>query len=59
MVMILMVATICPVFEDILPLHIEDGILQGVSNLDRFSKSVHEFAWHLKVLEHLNNAREK
>jgi hypothetical protein len=57
MTMILMVATISPLFRDILPIDVEDSILSGLRSLGRFSKSVHEFAWHIDVLERLDAAR--
>lgn len=57
MTIILMVATVSPLFRDILPADIEDSIYLGVQNLRRFNVSVEEFRWHLGVLEHLELAR--
>ncbi|KAF6802046.1 C6 finger domain-containing protein, partial [Colletotrichum sojae] len=53
MVIILRVATMCPVFRDILPADIEQAMFGGTRNLRRFSISVKEFEWHLGVLERL------
>ncbi|KAL3291087.1 C6 finger domain-containing protein [Colletotrichum asianum] len=53
MVMILRVATVCPVSHDALPSDIEQAIFIGKRNLRRFSISVTEFQWHLGVLERL------
>ncbi|KAF6811084.1 C6 finger domain-containing protein [Colletotrichum musicola] len=53
MVIILRVATMCPVFRDILPADIEKAMFVGTRNLRRFSISVKEFEWHLGVLERL------
>lgn len=57
MTIILIVATVSPLFKDNLPLDIEESIYLGVRNLRRFSVSVEEFKWHLAVLEHLESAR--
>ncbi|RBQ97113.1 hypothetical protein VDGD_10496 [Verticillium dahliae] len=56
MVIILRVATMCPVFCDILPAEIERAIVVGGRNLRRFSGSVREFEWHLGVLEKLEES---
>ncbi|KAG7134632.1 hypothetical protein HYQ45_007439 [Verticillium longisporum] len=56
MVIILRVATMCRVFCDILPAEIERAIVVGGRNLRRFSGSVKEFAWHLGVLEKLEES---
>ncbi|RNJ60441.1 hypothetical protein D7B24_008133 [Verticillium nonalfalfae] len=56
MVIILRVATMCPVFCDILPPEIERAIVVGGRNLRRFSGSVREFEWHLGVLEKLEES---
>ncbi|TDZ16675.1 Citrinin biosynthesis transcriptional activator ctnR [Colletotrichum orbiculare MAFF 240422] len=53
MVIILRVATMCPVFRDILPADIEQAIFVGTRNMRRFSLSVGEFEWHLGVLERM------
>ncbi|KXH26607.1 hypothetical protein CSIM01_02908 [Colletotrichum simmondsii] len=53
MVTILRVATMCPVFKEILPEDIEGAMFVGTRNLRRFSISVKEFEWHLSVLERL------
>lgn len=53
MVIILRVATMCPVFRDILPDDIEGAMFVGTRNLRRFSISVKEFEWHLSILERL------
>lgn len=57
MAMILIVATVSPLFQDILPIDVEESIASGVRNLRRFSMSVREFSWHLEVLERLDAAR--
>lgn len=57
MTIILMVATVSPLFVDIIPADIEESIYLGVQNLRRFSVSVEEFHWHLQVLEYLELAR--
>lgn len=57
MTMILMVATISPLFRDILPIDVEESIASGVRNMRRFSMSVQEFTWHIDVLERLDTAR--
>ncbi|KAK1712440.1 hypothetical protein BDP67DRAFT_517395 [Colletotrichum lupini] len=53
MVTILRVATMCPVFKEILPEDIEGAMFVGTRNLRRFSISVRGFEWHLSVLERL------
>lgn len=57
MTMILIVATVSPLFQDVLPIDVEESIASGVRNLKRFSMSVREFAWHLEVLERLDTSR--
>lgn len=57
MAIILIVATVSPLFQDILPIDVEESIASGVRNLRRFSMSVREFSWHLEVLERLDTAR--
>ncbi|KAL5586958.1 hypothetical protein FOVSG1_012094 [Fusarium oxysporum f. sp. vasinfectum] len=57
MTIILMVATIFPIFKDLLPDDVEDVILGGKMNLARFSQSVAEFSWHIEILERLDVAR--
>ncbi|SPJ77027.1 related to 3-oxoacyl-[acyl-carrier-protein] reductase [Fusarium torulosum] len=57
MTIILMVATIFPVFCDLLPEDVEEVIMTGKRNLVRFSQSVGEFKWHITILEHLDVAR--
>lgn len=57
MTMILMVASVSPIFQHILPTGVEDAISSGFRILRRFSVSVREFTWHLKVLERLDTAR--
>ncbi|KAF4448693.1 oleate-activated transcription factor 1 [Fusarium austroafricanum] len=57
MTIILMVATMFPVFRNLLPEDVEEGILTGKRNIVRFSQSVTEFAWHIAVLERLDVAR--
>lgn len=59
MTIILMVATISPLFDGILPLDTEESIILGVRNLKRFHTSVREFSWHLLVLERLEGARQR
>ncbi|TDZ60843.1 Citrinin biosynthesis transcriptional activator ctnR [Colletotrichum trifolii] len=54
MVIILRVATMCPVFQDILPADIEQAIFVGTRNMRRFSLSAGEFEWHLGVLERMD-----
>ncbi|KAF5702840.1 oleate-activated transcription factor 1 [Fusarium mundagurra] len=58
MTIILMVATIFPIFKDLLPGDVEDVILAGKRNLARFSQSVAEFSWHIEILERLDVARQ-
>ncbi|KAE9368400.1 hypothetical protein N431DRAFT_347452, partial [Stipitochalara longipes BDJ] len=58
MVIILMIATICPSFQSILPHDIEDVIAAGQRNLRRFSCSVKEFEWHIAELDRLDQARK-
>jgi hypothetical protein len=57
MTIILMVATIFPIFRNLLPDDVEDAILGGKRNLSRFSQSVAEFSWHIEILERLDVAR--
>ncbi|KAI0593205.1 hypothetical protein F4775DRAFT_586993 [Biscogniauxia sp. FL1348] len=57
MVIILRVCTLVPVFAPILPQDIEEAIFLGKRNLQRFSASIREFQWHLRVLEQLDAAR--
>ncbi|KAF5230096.1 hypothetical protein FANTH_13978 [Fusarium anthophilum] len=57
MTIILMVATIFPIFKDLLPENVEDVILAGKRNLARFSQSVAEFSWHIEILKRLDVAR--
>lgn len=57
MTIILMVATIFPIFKDLVPDDVEDVILGGKRNLARFSQSVAEFSWHIEILERLDVAR--
>jgi hypothetical protein len=57
MTIILMVATIFPIFCDLLPEDVEEVIMTGKRNLVRFSQSVGEFKWHIAILEHLDVAR--
>ena len=59
MTIILMVATVSPLFADMLPHDVEEAILIGVQNLRRFKNSVKEFTWHLEVLEHMERARRR
>lgn len=59
MTMILMVATVSPLFADMLPHDTEEAILIGVQNLRRFRNSVKEFEWHLEVLECMESARRR
>lgn len=59
MTIILMVATVSPLYASILPAGIEESIYLGVQNLRRFSISVEEFEWHLEVLDLLETARRK
>ncbi|KAL0936764.1 C6 finger domain-containing protein [Colletotrichum truncatum] len=59
MVMILRVATMCQVFQDVLPGDIEHAIFVGRRNLRRFNISVKEFEWHLKVLEQMEASCKK
>ncbi|KAJ4113939.1 hypothetical protein NW768_011469 [Fusarium equiseti] len=58
MTMILMISTILPVLRELLPEDIEQGIVTGKRNLLRFSQSVTQFEWHMKVLENLDSARQ-
>lgn len=57
MVLILMIATICPSFQSILPHDIEDVIAAGQQNLRPFSCSIEEFEWHIARLDRLDRAR--
>lgn len=57
MVIILRVATVCSAFREILLDDIEEAIFLGKRNLQRFSISVREFEWHLRILEKLDAAR--
>lgn len=58
MITILMVSTITPAMSSIVPHDVEESIITGVHNLRRFSNSVREFSWHLKILERLDIARK-
>ncbi|VUC29282.1 unnamed protein product, partial [Clonostachys rosea] len=58
MITILMVATITPAMSSIVPHDVEESIITGVHNLRRFSNSVREFSWHLKILERLDISRK-
>lgn len=58
MTIILMVATVSPLFSEILPIDIEESIFLGMRNLRRFGASVSEFSWHLQVLERIETARK-
>jgi hypothetical protein len=58
MTMILMVATVSPLFQGNLPFDVEESITAGTRNLKRFSRSVEEFSWHLHVLERLDTSRK-
>ncbi|GKU06443.1 oleate-activated transcription factor 1 [Fusarium langsethiae] len=58
MTIILMISTLLPVLHDLLPIDVEEGIVAGRRNLLRFSQSVTQFEWHLKVLENLEIARQ-
>ncbi|KAH7411086.1 hypothetical protein BKA64DRAFT_373122 [Cadophora sp. MPI-SDFR-AT-0126] len=58
MVIILMIATISPQFQQIIPADIDEVIISGQQNLKRFSLSVTEFEWHLQKLEELDRARK-
>jgi len=55
-VIILMIATMCPSFQSILPYDIENIIAAGQANLRRFSRSVKEFEWHTVELDKLDQA---
>ncbi|KAI5919434.1 hypothetical protein F4810DRAFT_687413 [Camillea tinctor] len=57
MVIILRVCTVIPVFAPILPQDVEEAIFLGKRNLQRFSASIREFQWHLRVLDQLDAAR--
>jgi hypothetical protein len=57
MTIILMVATIFPIFKDLLPQDVEDAIQAGKRNLARFGQSVAEFSWHIEILERIDVAR--
>ncbi|KAI1631204.1 hypothetical protein F4809DRAFT_646656 [Biscogniauxia mediterranea] len=57
MVIVLRVCTVVPVFAPILPQDVEEAIFLGKRNLQRFSASIREFQWHLRVLEQLDAAR--
>ncbi|KAI1484539.1 hypothetical protein F5X96DRAFT_435421 [Biscogniauxia mediterranea] len=56
MVIVLRVCTVVPVFAPILPQDVEEAIFLGKRNLQRFSASIREFQWHLRVLEQLDDA---
>lgn len=58
MVAILMVASVCAPFRDMLPTDIEEAIFLGMRNLKRFGVSVKEFAWHVDVLARLDVSRK-
>ena len=58
MTIILMISTILPVLHELLPGDVEEGIVTGKRNLLRFSQSVIQFEWHIKVLENLDVARQ-
>ncbi|KAF9870463.1 C6 finger domain-containing protein [Colletotrichum karsti] len=53
MVIILRVASMCPVFRDALPTDVEHAIFVGTRNLRRFNISIKEFEWHLGMLERM------
>jgi hypothetical protein len=57
MTIILMISTILPTLRGLLPDGVEEGITTGKTNLLRFSQSVTQFEWHIKVLENLDIAR--
>lgn len=56
MIIILRVATVCPVFSGILPADTEHIIGVGKQNLRRFSNSIKELSWHMEVLRALDEA---
>ena len=58
MVIILMISTTSISFQSILPPDIEEIIWLGQGNLERFSKSVAGFEWHLRKLKSLDQARK-
>ncbi|KAG4428404.1 hypothetical protein IFR05_016116 [Cadophora sp. M221] len=58
MVIILMISTTSPQFQQIVPSDIEEIISIGQQNLKRFGLSVREFEWHLQELEKLDRARK-
>ena len=58
MTVILMISTMLPVLHELLPGDVEEGIVTGKRNLLRFSQSVIQFEWHIKVLENLDVARQ-
>ncbi|KAL6410986.1 C6 finger domain-containing protein [Ilyonectria robusta] len=53
---ILRVATLYPIFRHVLPDDVEHVIWTGKRNLQRFSISIGEFAWHLELLERLDSS---
>lgn len=55
-IVILRIATVCPVFGSVLPHDVEDIIATGKRNMQRFRVSVREFIWHIQVLESLDYA---
>jgi hypothetical protein len=57
MVVILMIATICPSFQSILPHDIEETVSAGQQTLRSFSCTVKGFSWHIIELEKLDRAR--
>ena len=58
MVIILMITTSSPQFQEVIPADIEEVIIAGQQNLKRFSLSVREFEWHLRELAKLDRARK-
>lgn len=58
MTIILMISTILPVLHGLVPGDVEEGIVTGKRNILRFSQSVTQFEWHIKVLENLDKARQ-
>ncbi|KAK0120787.1 hypothetical protein ONS96_010989 [Cadophora gregata f. sp. sojae] len=58
MVIILMITTSSPQFQQVIPADIEEVIIAGQQNLKRFSLSVKEFEWHLQELQKLDRARK-
>ena len=58
MVIILMITTSSPQFQEVIPADIEEVIIAGQQNLKRFSMSVREFEWHLRELAKLDRARK-